>query len=309
MAARTARPQSGNPREGAPELLLPAGGRALGMGQAVVAVGTGAEAVWWNPAMITHAPREAAFHFSQTIATEGDYAATVLIPVPSIGAAVAMTARYIDYGPQEATGQTEPGELGEFTSTSTIIGASFAATFGRRLAGGVTYKVLQLRYPCTGVCLNTPTRSPATSALDLGGQYVFRGDSSLSVGAAIRNVGLRLQVRDAPQADPLPSRIDIGGSFTPKFSQLPSEARVRFAADVVSRLTDWGPGYRAGAELSWQDRYSLRAGYVRFGPTGSNGSIGVGYATRRLQLDFAQLVTDASSGSGSPSFFSVRWLF
>jgi hypothetical protein len=107
----------------------------------------------------------------------------------------------------------------------------------------------------------------------------------------------------------LPSRVDVGAVFSPKLRQLPAEARVRFAADLVSRLTGWGPGYRAGAELSWQNRYQLRAGYVRFGPTGSNASVGVGYATRRFQLDFAQLITDAASGTGSPSFFSARWLF
>ena len=309
VAAPAARAQSGTSGEGAPELLLPTGGRGLGMGQAVVAMAIGAEAVWWNPALITRAAREAAFHFSQTIATEGDYAASVLIPVHSIAAAAAITARYIDYGPQESTGRTNPDELGEFTTTSTILGASFAATFGHRFAAGITYKVLQLRFPCTGVCLNTPGNSPPTSALDLGAQFVLRKDTSLSLGAAIRNIGLRLQVQDAPQADPLPSRIDIGAVFTPRIAQLPPDAKVRVGADLVSRLTGWGPGYRAGAELSWQDRYQLRAGYVQFGPTGSNGSVGVGYSTRRFQLDFAQLITDAASGTGSPSFFSARWLF
>src|SRR4029453_14912557 len=102
------------------------------------------------------------------------------------------------------------------------------------------------RFPCTGVCLNTPSRSPPTSALDLGGQYVFRADTSLYVGAAIRNLGLRLQVQDAPQADPLPSPIDIGAAFAPRLPQLPADARVLFSADIVSRLTGWGPGYRAG---------------------------------------------------------------
>jgi hypothetical protein len=309
IAAQTARAQSGTVTEGAPELLLPTGGRALGLGQAVVAVPTGVEAVWWNPALITRGAREVAFHFSQTVATEGDYTASVLFPVPSIGAAVAVTGRYIDYGVQENTGRTDPNNLGEFTTTSSILAASFGATFGSRVAAGITYKVLQLRFPCTGVCLNTPSKSPPTSALDLGGQYVFRKDSSLSLGAAIRNVGLRLQVQDAPQADPLPSRFDMGAAFTPRFRQLPSDASVLFAADIVSRLTDWGPGYRVGAELSWQKRYHLRTGYVRFGPTGSNGSVGLGYATKRLQLDFAQLITDAASGTGSPSFFTARWLF
>src|SRR5262245_12543485 len=181
IAAHPARPQSGTTTEGAPELLLPTGARALGLGQAVVAVPTGAEAVWWNPALITRSQREVAFHFSQTVATEGDYASTVLFPVPSIGAAVAITGRYIDYGVQESTTRTDPTNLGEFATTSSILGASFAATFGRRAAAGITYKVLQLRFPCTGVCLNTPSHSPPTSALELWGQSGIRSANSAFV--------------------------------------------------------------------------------------------------------------------------------
>ena len=78
----------------------------------------------------------------------------------------------------------------------------------------------------------------------------------------------------------------------------------------MTRLAGGGPGYRIGGELSWEGKYQLRAGYVINGPTGNNGSIGLGYATRRLQFDVAQLITQGSSSSDqTPFFFSVRYIF
>src|ERR1051325_990777 len=304
--ARPARSQSGAVTEGAPELLLPPGGGAGGRGQAAVALLNGAEALWWNPAMIARAKRELAFAFSQTLAPEGDHAASVLLRAQS--GTFGVLARYIDYGSEPATPPEGGAGLGEFTTTSAILAASFAAPFGDRFGAGITYKFYQLLFDCTGSCPNLPN-STSTSALDLGGQYTFRKDSALTLAAAVRNVGLRLQVRDAPQADPLPSRLDVGVALAPKLAQLPPGARVRLAADVIARLTGGGVGYRAGGELSWQNRYQLRAGYVRHGLYDSNASIGVGYSTPRIQIDFAQVITDAAAGSASPAFFSLRWVF
>src|SRR6266571_7586778 len=94
-----ARAQSGAATE-ALDLLLPTGARALGMGQAAVAFPSGAEGLWWNPALIARAPREVSFHFAQTLATEGDYTLAALIPVQYVGA-VAVSARYIDFGVEQ----------------------------------------------------------------------------------------------------------------------------------------------------------------------------------------------------------------
>ena len=64
---RTVLAQTGitNGLEGGPELLLPTGARGLGMAQAVVASGIGAEVIFRNPALIAHGPREVAFNIAQ----------------------------------------------------------------------------------------------------------------------------------------------------------------------------------------------------------------------------------------------------
>ena len=57
-------------------------------------------------------------------------------------------------------------------------------------------------------------------------------------------------------------------------------------------------------------QYSARVGYQRNGgPSGSGPTFGVGFATGKLHIDFAQIFTDAGAGSGKPTFLSLRYVF
>src|ERR1043165_61064 len=78
--------QTGTLTQGALELLLPTGARALGVGQAAVAGLRGSDGLWWNPALIARAPREAALHYAQSIATDVDLTGVVVYPVQYVGA-------------------------------------------------------------------------------------------------------------------------------------------------------------------------------------------------------------------------------
>ena len=305
-ASRTVAAQS-SLGEGALDFLLPIGARSLGMGQAVAASATGSEALWWNPALVARGPREAALHVAKIITLETDASAAVVVPVSRVGA-FALSLRYINTGPQEAT--LDPNSpTGTFEMTTTMIGATFATTFSSRFAAGLTYKLLRLDFPCTGAC-RKPSQVPQTIALDLGMQYIVRSDSVLTFGAALRNAGPKLQINDSPQADPLPVRGDLGILYAPHLTQLPKEARVRAAADVVARVSGgYSPGYRLGAELSWIDRYQARAGYVFNGPTGSGATFGLGLSTGKLQIDLARMLLESSAEAGSPSYVSLRYLF
>lgn len=309
LARRSALGQSGPPIEGALELITPMGARTIGMGQAGVASAVGADAVWWNPALLARGHREATVSAaSNEVVIQTDVGASVIVPVQRVGT-FALSLRYINQGEQSVS---LPDASGTFVVTSTVAAASFAAPFGNRLALGLTYKLLNAEHvSCTGACGDFPGGQPQTTALDLGGQYLLTKDTSVAIGVALRNAGLRLQVNDAPQADPIPTRFEAGVLVAPRLSQLPPEARVRVAADVITRVnTSGGPGYRLGAEASWRERFAARAGYVVHGPDGGTGiSFGVGFSTGKLQIDFAQMA-NASSGSGNaPSFLTLRYLF
>jgi hypothetical protein len=298
--------QSGVATEGALDLLVPIGARAVALGQAAAADQSGSADVWWNPAGIARATkREVAFHFSQTFAGN-DNALTLLYPVRTVGV-FALSGRLLDLGAQSQTG---PGSdtAGTLYPRSVLYALTFAAAFGAHVSAGLTYKVYQLRLDCTAGCPDT--HSPSTTALDFGAQYQLGDSLPLAIGVAVRNVGLKLQVRDEAQADPLPARVDVGLAYSPRFQQLGKDASVRLSADLVNRFQLSGPGLRFGAELAWQTRLQARAGYALYGPTGSGPSVGFGFNTDKLQIDITRFFSDLASASGqSPAYLSLRYMF
>ena len=173
--------------------------------------------------------------------------------------------------------------------------------------------MFRVGFACTGACnTNSPSGTPTTQALDLGAQYYVFRDSSLSIGATVRDAGFRLQINDAPQADALPTRFEAGVLYRPKFAQLPADQRVLAAADIVTRANGVGaPGFRIGGEWSWQERVEARLGYIVNGPIGaqSGPTIGAGFATGKWQIDVAQLLIDAGGLGGPPTFITLRYAF
>ncbi|MGH7615784.1 MAG: hypothetical protein ACREPM_01000, partial [Gemmatimonadaceae bacterium] len=244
-ASRAARAQALSPFEGALEFVLPIGARVLGMGQTAAATATGAEALFWNPALVGRGPREVALSFVSNVQLpESDLSLALVYPVPSVGT-LALSLRYINEGQQEATDLS--GQTGTLVPRTTVAMATFAAPFGTRLAIGVNFKVLAVSFDCTGQC-NAVSSTPITGAIDFGGQYIFTRDSLVMVGVSVRNLGLPLQVNDSPQSDALPRRLDVGVAYSPRFAQQPG-AHLTLAADVVSRIgLGGGSGARFGAE-------------------------------------------------------------
>ncbi|HEY6829760.1 MAG TPA: PorV/PorQ family protein [Gemmatimonadaceae bacterium] len=303
--------QTGGAPEGALDFLLPTGARALGMGQAVVAAGAGSDAMWWNPALISRGPREVALNVTQTFATQGggsDAAGAFVYSARGVGS-IGLMFRYVNTGQQDASDESNL-QSGAFMQTSMMFGATFAAPFGDHFSAGFSAKVLRIGLPCTGSC-NTTSAPPQTGALDLGVHYTWNKDSLITLGAVVRNVGPKLQIQDAPQADALPGRFEFGVATMPRFKDMPPEVRFRAAADVVARLSDNQElGYRLGGEVSYQNRYQARAGYVINGPTGSGFSFGAGIATGRLQIDLARFLSEsAAPGVAPPTFLTLRYLF
>lgn len=283
----------------------------MGMGLAATAGASGSDALWWNPALVARGPREVGLQITQTLATQtgADAGVAAIYAVPRVGA-IGLSIRYLNQGSQANT-DSLGNQNGTFAPVSTIFAATFAAPFGDRFALGLTTKLLQIRYPCTGVCDNVPSSPPQTGALDVGAQYFLMGDSTVSFGVAVRNVGFKLQINDASQADALAGRGYLGVATAPKLAQLPPDVRLRAAADLIMPLSSGAQvGVSVGGELSYKERYQLRAGYVSNGPTGSGLTFGVGVSTGKLQIDFARMLNDISSQSGvTPTFVALRYLY
>lgn len=298
--------------EGAAFLLLPIGARSVALGQAVAAEQPGTEAVWWNPAGLARAEKtELAVHHYQTIVGTGD-AVSILVPSDLLGVLTA-SAYLLDIGEQEVTG---PGgiTIGQILPRFLVLAATYATPIGGRVNAGLTYKIVQFRVDCSGVCAGVPTLSSTGSAIDAGIQYSVPIDAPIWIGVAVRNLGPRLQVKDSEQADPLPTRLQVGATYlvTP-LERYARHVDLKLNADLIDELSFESPSARIGADIGYRKLAWFRAGYVfkefesseQFGP-----SIGIGLALGKLHLDFARLFDSFSSGVGDPpTYLSLRYLF
>jgi hypothetical protein len=315
VVAGAARAQSGLAQEGALFLLLPVGARSVGMGQAVVADRAGSESVWWNPAGIgASTRREAAIHHSQSVAGTGD-AVTIIVPSSLLGV-LALSVNIFDYGEQQTNPDpTVPVEGGGGTiiPRSFIYAATYATSLGSYVTAGLTYKLIQFRIDCTGPCPDI-NFSATTSALDLGAQFLVKRSVPLVIGVAARNlVGLKLQVNDSPQSDPLPRRLQVGVQYRIDLPpRLAPETAVRLAFDLADGIHVGNPAPRFGTDIAYRDRFHVRAGYA-FEATRSEAggpSIGLGVSTGNLVFDVGRILSGLSADAGkAPTFLSLRYLF
>src|SRR5919202_322941 len=306
------RAQAGTATEGAPFLLIPIGARALALGQAVVADQPGTEAVWWNPAGLARAERrEVAIHHYQSVIGTGD-ALSLLIPSSLLGVLTA-SVYILNYGEQPIQGAADT-PLGSILPRNLVYAATYATPIGGRINAGLTFKIVQLRVDCTGACAGIPTGSASSSAIDAGAQYSMPGPVPISIGAAIRHLGPRLQIKDREQADPLPTRVQIGAAYrVTAVERYAPDIDVRLSADVIDELRLESPSARFGADFGWRKRAHLRAGYVfkesdnseQYGP-----SLGLGVAAGNLFIDLGRLFDSFSRELGQqPTYLSLRYLF
>ncbi len=311
LVATTASAQpSGLTTEGAPFLLLPIGARAVGMGQALVADPEGGtEALWWNPAGLARSERrEVAVHHYETIIGTGDVV-SILIPSSLLGV-FSISLYALDFGDSPVVDSLGT-EIGSLLTRNVVYAATYGTPIGGRMSAGITFKIVQLRFDCTAGC---PSFSGTTSALDVGAQYDLGFLVPMSVGVAVRNVGAPLQVNDSDQADPLPTRIQIGVLYrVPGMDRYAPETELKLTGDVVDRLSMESPAPRVGAELSWRRRAHLRGGYVFESARSAESagpSMGLGLATSNLRLDIATIFEGFSTDAGKrPTYVSLRYLF
>jgi hypothetical protein len=300
--------QRGVATEGAVFLLRPTGARAVGEGLAVTARHDGSETIWWNPAGLgALTSREVAIHHSQDFFATGD-AISVILPSSLLGV-IGISADIEDFGEQENT--TGPGvpSNGTILTRSFVLAASYGTPIGTHLRSGVSFKVVQLRLDCTGPC-DLPTDVAQTYALDAGVQYDVGQGKALTLGASVRNLGLPLQVEDSPQADPLPSRVQVGVDYRlPMPERFAKDAQLNVSLDVLDGVRVGNPIPRVGAVFAWQKRAFVRGGYVFESTDSKSGgpSLGLGLVSRNFSVDIARVFTGFSADAGqAPTFLSLR---
>jgi hypothetical protein len=310
LLADGVRAQGATGSEGALFLLLPTGAQAVGMGQAMVAGKPGSEGIWWNPASIAgEAKRELAIHHSTTVAGVGD-ALTFVTPIRSYGT-LGASINILNIGDQQVT---DPfGEvIGRILPRDVVFAASYAAAITRRLTGGLNYKLIQLRVDCSGQCSSVGAEVKSSRAVDLGTQFRMAAGAPLTFGAAIRNLGGKLNSRETNRRDPLPTQLEIGAMYRLKFiDHYVKDTELRASGSFVDTRSFGGKSVRFGADVMYQGKVHLRAGYVGHDRRGdASASLGFGLQSAGFVFDIARTFGGLPADTGeSPTYVSLRYLF
>jgi hypothetical protein len=181
------------------------------------------------------------------------------------------------------------------------------------LDGGVNLKVVQFRLSCRGICTDAGTTA-TTYAVDLGVQSVPRSDLPLRLGAMVAHVGPRLQVLNAEQADPLPSRMRVGAAYDvlSKFTER-SDVQGWLAVEVQDRLRQPGSvSVYLGSEFVAGSREALylRSGYVIGDLDQEAGArVGLGLRYERFDLAIAKSLAVSITGETEPVHVSFSIVF
>ena len=301
----------GTAREGALFLLLPVGAQGVAMGRAMSALPT-PEGAFWNPAGLAWMDGgRALLYRGEHVAGEAT-AVSILLQRDGVGTA-GVSYQLLDVGDQDLT--DEQGQVrGSISVRSHQAVASFAAPLFSRLATGVNFKVVQFRVGCRGEC-REQTVTATTYAVDLGVQAIPFDGIPLRLGAMVAHMGPRLQVDNAGQADPLPTRVRISAAYE-ILGQLAEGGALRLwlTAEGEDRPGDPGsPSVYFGSELSAgdQDLVYVRGGYVLGELDQPDGAaVGVGVRYDRLELGIARSLGRPGIGGGSePVHITLGLLF
>lgn len=304
-AFASAEAQRGIAQEGAIFLLLPLGAGQSTSGQSVADPTATSEQIYWNPAGVARMrTREVAFHHGKYFVGPLNAAALVL-PFERAGV-LGLSVGILDYGTQE-TGDNS-GQTGTLSQQSYVLSTTYATPLGPRASFGVTYKLAMFVGTCSGLCPPVAVFDVSSSAVDVGLQYRLTASGDWVAGAALRHAGLRLQVNDEAQADPLPTRAQVGVNHRLRWLEPRLDSSVvRISLDAIDRALRPGDlAFRFGGSVLWRERLAVRAGYVAGAGEGSGVSVGFGVRTGTVVLDLGRILGGGVDASRGSTFFSLR---
>lgn len=285
--------------EGALFLLLPVGAQGVSLGRAMTWV-DGAEGAFWNPAGLAGVDR------SQGVLFRGDHPAGTATAATVLWAADGLGTLGASYYLLDAGEIDQTDEFGTYTGTISIrnhLGIVSGATrLGEAVAAGLNFKIIRFQLACRGICSDEGTTA-TTYAVDAGVQATV---DDLRLGAMVAHLGPSLQVLNAEQADPLPSRVRVSAAYDIVSAITENETLGAWIAfEIEDRVRALGSlSYHLGTELTagQTDRLSLRAGYVWSDLDQEDGGrVGLGLRFERFDLSIAKsLAVSTLTGETEP---------
>jgi hypothetical protein len=286
--------------EGALTLLLPIGARGVGLGRAMTAA-RGPEAVFWNPAGIAGLDG-GRFNVYRGNHLAGESTAVSLLLTRQPLGAVAISYHLLDLGDLPLT-DFEGNVTGSVSFRDHLAVFSFATQILPRIETGLNFKVFQSRITCRGDC---PTGGETGTSYVVDAGVISRPLNNVPLKAAlmIAHLGPDLQIINAQQADPLPTRVRAAVSYEVlRHITDVDDVELWVTGEMEDRWSDLGdPLLYLGAELfaGAEDLFFLRAGYgeVQSG-SGAGASVGLGLRYERFDISVAKLLSGNSLTSES----------
>ncbi len=297
--------------EGALFLLLPVGAQGVAMGRAMAAM-QGPESVWWNPAGL------AAVDHSRLVMIRGDHVAgtatavSALLAKPGLGT-LGFSYMLLDVGDQDNT-DADGNKVGTISVRNHLGIISASTRLLGRVDAGVNLKLVQFRLSCRGMCQDAGTVA-TTYAVDAGVQIEPTEGLPLRIGATIAHAGPHLQVVNASQADPLPTRARLAVAYD-VLSSLAQRRDLQgwVTMEIQDRVRDPSSmSLYLGSELKagTVDALYLRAGYVvNDVDTESGARVGLGLDYQRFDLSIAKsLAVSTLTGQTEPVHVTFSVMF
>ncbi|MBD3225344.1 MAG: PorV/PorQ family protein [Caldithrix sp.] len=253
------------------QLQIPVGARDLAMSGSDIVFTTGVDALYWNPAGLSHMENKAAGLFS-TITVFNDIQVNYLAVGTNLGAIghLAFSVKALDFGDIPLTTlQDMDGASGKtFSPTFSTIGLTYANKLTNAIQVGVTGKVLYE---------SIPRVSGSAVAFDLGLQYQnLAGIEGVSFGIVANNIGTNMQyagtglgdqTRSADgktefltknaETNQLPASLNMGVSYD--YQVMPKNNLIVSGTFQNSNLEN--DAVKFGAEYGYDNMLFLRGGY------------------------------------------------
>ena len=299
-------------------LLINPGSRAIAMGESYVAVADDATASYFNPAALVGQSKKK-LHLSHTawlpkLADDLSYEFLAYsTPVEGWGN-FGFNVTFFNLGEQTRTGERPNEVLGTFRSYDMALSAAYGAQIGANVSAGIGLKFIYSHLANKGAGIEQGDGTGSSFAADLG--ILWKPISSLSFGAALRNLGPKIAYIDAAQADPLPQHIVVGVAYEVMDTQYndllfsfdlykPLIADGSFVGNLATAWADEGLSnefkemdlhvggeYKYGLSAREDEAFiALRAGlsYDHDGKASTN-TFGVGLKYNRFQFDVAYII-------------------
>lgn len=257
---------------GASELLIPVGPRGIAMGESNLVGTTGIEALFWNPAGVSHMQNNADVMFSHMsyIADIGVEYGAVAANFEGFGT-IALSIKALSIGDIQVTTTSNPDGTGEvFSPTMVTSGLSYSKMLTDAISVGLTANLISERLAnvsATGV------------AFDFGVIYQNLGDiNGLSIGVVLKNLGPEMKfdgsglyqegqingVNRPPSfykvdAAPfeLPFNFQLAAGYKPVIDEMNS---LQFTGAYMNN--NFSPDeYKLGGEYGYKNLFFVRAGY------------------------------------------------